>query len=99
MKRVYGDEFRIESEDEFSLECAYARAVLDRAEEEGRGDQLQWFFQEAYVNFKASTATAIFGSYNLPEYKGFGLSVSVSKQPDDSWKCAVIKKIMSKEQS
>lgn len=95
MQRITGDTWQFESEDDFSSGCSAGPSILRRAEEEAAIDKLGWFFEKAYANFKAGTASATFTSFVTPEYKGFLLAISASKDASGCWKCSVTKKISS----
>jgi hypothetical protein len=91
MHKVAIDQWRFDSEEEFSSDCPAGPAILNFAETEAKTDGIQWFYESGHANFKAGTAEATFTSYRTPEYAGFSLSVSASKAPDGNWKCAATK--------
>lgn len=95
MKRITLDTWQFESEDDFASGCDAASLILRRAEDEAAADNLGWFFETAYANFKAGTASATFTSYVTPEYKGFLLAISASKDANGRWSCTIAKKIAS----
>jgi hypothetical protein len=95
MKRIAGETWQFDDEDDFSSGCDAGPLILKRAEEEAAADNLGWFFEKAYANFKAGTASASFTSYVTPEYQGFLLAISATKDAAGRWSCAVTKKVTS----
>lgn len=93
MKRITGETWKFDDEDDFSSGCDAGPMILRRAEEEAAADKLGWFFETAYANFKAGTASATFTSYVTLEYKGFLLAISASKDAAGLWNCTVQKKV------
>lgn len=97
MNRITLETWTFDDEDDFASGCDAASHILRRAEEEAAADNLGWHFEKAYANFKAGTASATFTSYRTPEYIGFQLAISASKDESGRWKCSISKKITSAE--
>lgn len=92
MKKIMIDTWRLESEEELLSDFEAGPAVIRLAESEGKTDDLHWFFESAYVNYKAGTASLFFTSYKTPEYAGFALTVKATKRQDGTWTYSVTKK-------
>jgi hypothetical protein len=88
-----GDEWIIQDEDDFYLNCESAKSIMEHAEAEQKISDCRWFFKECHANWKAMVFTAIFCSYKTPDYANHILSVKANKSDDGRWEIRTLKKI------
>jgi hypothetical protein len=92
MKKVIGETWRIENQDDLYKNTDVASSIIEFAENEGRKDEVRWFFKEGYANFSEGKITGLFSSYVTPEHKGYLLSVEAERTNKGRWRCRILKK-------
>lgn len=91
MQRV-GNGWLITDVGEFWQHCAFAEKVVDFADEQAKLDGLRWYFKECYANWDANSHTTIFGSYVVPPYDKYLLSVNATLRGNE-WNVTIVKKV------